>query len=784
MKTHFKRTLASLLLASMLIVLPVQSAMADDVEEGDHGVEAANSDAFKWASPYNHGLRLTLWDVKSCNATKTVNIMTDNITGKVHWLGSNNKAEFSGASLGGHKSYKVDSNQPDLGGSGQKEWLLDKLHIQDFVCPALGCSPEDIYSGKYDVIVEPLVEVYFGSTAYTVVGTATELADYSLQLQGMGVSSSTIEKNLGNVISGKAPKHYYVANDHPDKHITAPNGAGEWGSGWVHPDAIVDYGWGVGILSSKTLGGTGIPGPVTPEQPTTKTIKANELNRPMSQIGTASASTIGNCSCSDDADWDLVGTVTNAIKPVENPTSGSGFDASTVNSLIGSRHFTAGRNSNLKLSAYMQTSNPDPQSIGFLGAPIYSRSSSRADSNSSVSSMLKNFIFQVTGCRKTKGKTTADGKKTPDKHREIHATQNRTQPPLVYNAEPTKFESSKTYRVQTPEPAITSDNSQQREVIELTNSKTFNFYPTYKMDYYSEPTNMNSKHQTWMLATGKRSLKFTPFIAVVAQDNFEATAPWSRDIEDTSTGMQTLKAGNAVKGNGVVRYTVTLQYFEQDPYFLGNGSTDFDLRYQDEFDHIVNELTDNMYLYSNAPYTGSSEMNILGVPTQKISNGYVLRKSYRTGSFVGDSDIVSDKLLVQRSNGYVSGKNSKTGTTVEGKSPSLSSNILGSLLTASGWYKEDYEGIIKVTRTAVIEVRSIDNEYVELYRELSDVLDKEAIQNTKPILNKPSNIPVYNKRNFVIGYGTIIEPYGVIPEIRIHGKFEEFQIRGSAYELR
>lgn len=139
----------------------------------------ATQDEFKYTSSGAYGLRLTAFERETNKKVgTTVSILNhdpqSDYRANTDWQKTTSKT-WSETTL----HYRVESQVPDPISTNAKDWVVADEHLP-VLLEWVGLSNDEWLTGKYVIGVEPIQECYIGSTEYTVIGTATDIAAYVL----------------------------------------------------------------------------------------------------------------------------------------------------------------------------------------------------------------------------------------------------------------------------------------------------------------------------------------------------------------------------------------------------------------------------------------------------------------------------------------------------------------------------------------------------------------------------------------------------------------------------
>lgn len=317
-------------------------------------------------------------------------------------------------------------------------------------------------------------------------------------------------------------------------------------------------------------------------------------------------------------------------------------------------------------------------------------------------------------------------------------------------------------------------------------SQVFNFYPTYEMK--SDYTVGDGDNKVYMLSTQSR--RFQAFdrltISAAGASGQTVTAPWSRDAQDVNS--PTMKAGNAYDyklGQG----TVTIDGYVHliDPAFAPDASAaqaqnDAILKqYLDQFKALASSFgKDDIELYSNLANA---------TPTSPSLKG----KSGKEALTIASADVDSSGVSVQYT--YLPGNSlySTSNRTFNGQALSpgdplgtnayLSNNLqTGGGNKISGWYNEDFQGIIVAHLTASFTVSNLSTNYAAVHTYQSD-WQTAANATAQPITN--GNTTILSGK---FGVGTMFKLGSIswgsanVDNVNVYLPPYEFSVRGSVFD--
>lgn len=317
-------------------------------------------------------------------------------------------------------------------------------------------------------------------------------------------------------------------------------------------------------------------------------------------------------------------------------------------------------------------------------------------------------------------------------------------------------------------------------------SQVFNFYPTYEMK--SDYTVGDGDNKVYMLSTQSR--RFQAFdrltISAAGASGQTVTAPWSRDAQDVNS--PTMKAGNAYDyklGQGTVKIDGYVHLI--DPAFAPDASAaqaqnDAILKqYLDQFKALASSFgKDDIELYSNLANATPSSPSLKG-------------KSGKESLTIASADVGSSGVSVQYS--YLPGNNlySTSNRTFNGQALSpgdplgtnayLSNNLqTGGGNKISGWYNEDFQGIVVAHLTASFTVSNLSTNYAAVHTYQSD-WQTAANATAQPITN--GNTTILSGK---FGVGTMFKLGSIswgsanVDNVNVYLPPYEFSVRGSVFD--
>lgn len=838
MKRIFKVALSAIIALS-LVTTPM-TAFADGSDIGTGGSITGNQlkSGFVVNSNYAYGVRISLYDKATNSHIKHYNILNHSPATfdpggnpiECWSLGDLSKLEARrGVSPGGGLEHEVKS-VPSIGsGPSAKQWAISNTQV--FI-KNLGISPEEWNTGKYILAVEPIQQIKLGDRHRTFIGTPTEIAKYCQTvlpdvltiISGQKFSVSDTEKlvrsTLGNMTHYTLPSHYYLEQG---GHLGLSSGK----NGWYTFSSIISTGGGVGVIftgsqmkcphtgpwKGKTIDPNdpndvphinnynGLPInhslpphgseearklpqnaciciPLTPTNPEDKppVIPADFLNEQFVSETKSAKSKGSYAGCSPD-DGTIYKDV-NGSRIIQHNETGS---YSGNWSFLGDRKYTA-KDSNLLFSNSYNGSWQPPEVINHYKTAFETDHQKDADGTGSAEFPSVKSKFEWT-----------------DRDGDTHTTTKTVSfPNKDYTAEQTVFETSKSKTY--PEEAYRYPDKGATYIRMFVDTpKTIKMLPSYKMKYYDGVA--GAPQDAWMLSSGVRSFTFTPFLEITqGHSSITPLSPWSRDYEDLKAPLKTTKAGNAYKLEATPYTTkIKLTYYVKDTFFENGNSVSIPLKteYIDAVQYVAEQISDVHY-FTNVPWSGDdirliwNNMNLPKPPAQILSKTLVGNISEKKQFAYSAPKVTVTRLDI---NGT---KDTKTSTTVGGNTPvsePLSSfpEVAELFVPDNGWYKEDYEGLIRIEIEQEVNVQPTNNQWFELNRNISDWLDKVAIQRSNPVpflqeggYSKLKTGNIYNGDNFVVGYASFVEPasFGTcqIPRFPVQNKYHEFMIRGSAFD--
>ena len=324
-----------------------------------------------------------------------------------------------------------------------------------------------------------------------------------------------------------------------------------------------------------------------------------------------------------------------------------------------------------------------------------------------------------------------------------------------------------------------------------TPSSLFSFYPSYKMKAIYDVN--GSDKDVWCLSRRMRYFRGEDKLVITvnsAGGNIESS--WSRDYGDPD---YTTKAGNAYQYTGKGG-TVTFDgYFHiLDPDFAPNRDEQIQRNeeivasYVDQLSAVMDGISDDSVgIYSNLPFAAYNSIYAPKLSGYSGKNegreGMILKSASASGSMGGSTYSFLpgfDRAQTsRRSNGAsVSGDGFNNGF--------LTRNLErdGGILV-SGWYDEDFEGIIQVHVTATVNVGDVKPEMAIIDEHLSDF--KTAINTLAQPITVDTGVGAFTKARgkFAIGVECNIGPVswgGASANVVAMFNPVTFNVRGSSYD--
>lgn len=324
-----------------------------------------------------------------------------------------------------------------------------------------------------------------------------------------------------------------------------------------------------------------------------------------------------------------------------------------------------------------------------------------------------------------------------------------------------------------------------------TPSSLFSFYPSYKMKAIYDVN--GSDQDVWCLSRRMRFFRGEDKLVITvnsAGGNIESS--WSRDYGDPE---YTTKAGNAYQytGNGG---TVTFDgYFHiLDPDFAPNPSeqaqrnAEIVKSYVGQLTDVMNGITDDAVgIYSNLPYAAYNSVyspNLSGYTGKNEGReGLALMSASASGGLGG----TTYSFLPGYNGAQTSGRSNGASVSGDGLNNGFLTRNLetGGGILVSGWYNEDFEGIIQVHVTATVNVGAVKPEMAIVDEHLSDF--QTAINALAQPITVDTGVGAFTKARgqFAIGVECDIGPVSWgSASANVVAMFDPvtFNVRGSSYD--
>lgn len=324
-----------------------------------------------------------------------------------------------------------------------------------------------------------------------------------------------------------------------------------------------------------------------------------------------------------------------------------------------------------------------------------------------------------------------------------------------------------------------------------TPSSLFSFYPSYKMKAIYDVN--GSDQDVWCLSRRMRFFRGEDKLVITvnsAGGNIESS--WSRDYGDPE---YTTKAGNAYQytGNGG---TVTFDgYFHildpdfaLDPSEQAQRNADIVASYVDQLSAVMASISeDSVGIYSNLPYAAYNSIyapKLTGYAGKNEGReGMILKSASASGGLGG----TTYSFLPGYNGAQTSGRSN--GASVSGDALNngfLTGNLeTGGGILVSGWYNEDFEGIIQVHVTATVNVGAVKPEMAIVDEHLSDF--QTAINALAQPITVDTGVGAFTKARgqFAIGVECNIGPVswgGASANVVAMFDPVTFNVRGSSYD--
>lgn len=324
-----------------------------------------------------------------------------------------------------------------------------------------------------------------------------------------------------------------------------------------------------------------------------------------------------------------------------------------------------------------------------------------------------------------------------------------------------------------------------------TPSSLFSFYPSYKMKAIYDVN--GSDQDVWCLSRRIRYFRGEDKLVITvnsAGGNIESS--WSRDYGDPD---YTTKAGNAYKYTGKGG-TVTFDgYFHiLDPEFAPNRDEQIQRNkeivasYVDQLSAVMTGISDDSVgIYSNLPYAAYNSIyapKLTGYAGKNEGReGMILKSASASGSMGG----TTYSFLPGFNGAQTRGRSNGASVSGDGLNNGFLTRNLetGGGILVSGWYNEDFEGIIQVHVTATVNVGDVKPDMAIVDEHLSDFqTDINAL--AQPI-TVDTGVGAFTKERgkFAIGVECNIGPVswgGASANVVAMFDPVTFNVRGSSYD--
>ncbi len=263
-------------------------------------------------------------------------------------------------------------------------------------------------------------------------------------------------------------------------------------------------------------------------------------------------------------------------------------------------------------------------------------------------------------------------------------------------------------------------------------SRVFEFFPTYQMK--ADYTIGDGDNKVDMLGTQPRKFQGTDKLLITGMNaGGTITAPWSRDKQDLEAGGDIMKAGNAYEyALGGATIQIDGYVHIQDPAFAKDSASAIAANNSiisqsiGSIKSIINSIgKDDISVYSNlwAASTPGAPISI-SVPN-KIASADATGMRIIAGSASATGPSVNATYLPGINGANTTGR-SAAGYGASAGDPLGENGLLISRLEQdggidiSGWYDEDYEGIIVLHMTATVSVSNIKTDFAAVHSYISD----------------------------------------------------------------
>jgi hypothetical protein len=351
-------------------------------------------------------------------------------------------------------------------------------------------------------------------------------------------------------------------------------------------------------------------------------------------------------------------------------------------------------------------------------------------------------------------------------------------------------------------------------------SDVIKFNPAFKM-LYQDSNNPDSPYKdVWVLAAGEKTFISNDYVKIeVIKTDLQVTSQWSRDREDkidengNARTLPTAKSGSTIKAsaNGTT-ILVDVCYHVQDPNFVDpskkatvQAKNDAKAKqFDDMVENIANTFKNNgVSFYSNMYQSiTSGTLNKVTAPSHfknltektelKLAKPVTAAIDSQTKAYYIDVNGVADYTTTSRTIN-LNGQTIPTKDRWRDINAVRSENVLSELLEQnkgidiSGWYNEDYEGIIVVCKRYVITLNDLETVYAQIHPQHSDFqTDRNDLAQPLKFVHGPEILIPDKQYGIGVEYRlpTLIINGQTFDNIVIPSKPYLFDIRGSIYEIK
>lgn len=350
-------------------------------------------------------------------------------------------------------------------------------------------------------------------------------------------------------------------------------------------------------------------------------------------------------------------------------------------------------------------------------------------------------------------------------------------------------------------------------------SDKITFNPAFKMKYQSSNDIASPFKEVWMLAAGEKTFISNDYVKIeLTNSNLKVTSPWSRDSEDKvdESGnvrtTPTAKAGSTIKAsaNGTT-VQVDVFYHVQDPNFVDpsqraavQSRNDAKAKqYDDMVTNISNQFKSNGVSFYSNMFQSTTSNTLEKVASPSNFTNLTSKTALKLASSVTSTITSQAKAYYVDVNGIADyTKPTRTitlnGTTIAAKdrwvdiSAVKSEDVLSSILeqnggvSISGWYNEDYEGILVIKKTYIIVLNGVETSYAQIHPQHSDShTERNELAQPLKFVGGPE---VLIQDNYGIGVEYRLPTLNIngqsFSNIVIPSKAFLFDIRGSIYDIK